>query len=235
MENNHRYRYSNRVSIGFLTIGQSPRTDVMEEIGEALIGAAVVEKGALDGYTPKEIERRFGPKPGETTYVTRLKDGRQVRVAKERITSLLQQKIYELENERVDLIILLCSGEFPTLNSRKPLIHPDRLLKTLASEMIDRNMSLGILVPLQEQEEYARTRWVESTDKLVVAHASPYTDTEEEFMEAAEKLYGSKLVVMDCIGYTYRQKKIIQRGVGAPVLTVRGALHSLITSIIKQT
>ncbi len=235
MKNNQGDRYNNRVSIGFLTIGQSPRTDVMEEIGEALVGAAVVEKGTLDGYTFEEIERKFGPKPGETTYVTRLNDGRQVKVAKEKITTLLQQKIYELENEEVDLIILLCSGEFPILNSRKPLIYPDRLLKTLASEMIDRSMPLGILVPLQEQEGYAKTRWRELTEELVVAHASPYTGTEEEFREAAEKLYSSKLVVMDCIGYTYRQKRIIQRGVDAPVLTVRGALHSLITSIIKQT
>ncbi len=218
--------------IGLLTIGQSPRVDIMEELGEAFVGAYVVEAGALDGYTREEIEASLYPEPGYDTLVTRLRDGNQVSVAKEKILPLIQRKIYELE-DRVDLIILLCSGEFPRFKSMKPLIYPDHLLKSIATTIMTPGGRLGVIIPLEAQRYYAKNKWSKYTGDLRIAVASPYKGSEEDFRKAAEEMIDRELVIMDCIGYNYKQKKIVQRIVDKPVITARGVLRSLLNEIIQ--
>ena len=67
--------------IGAITVGQSPRTDVTQEI-EGLLGSIeLIQRGALDGVTADDITR-MAPQPGEYVLVTRLTDGTSVRIAK---------------------------------------------------------------------------------------------------------------------------------------------------------
>jgi len=53
--------------------------------------------------------------------VSRLRDGTQVRLGREKIVRRLQECIKKLEKE-VDVIGVLCTGEFPELKSQKLLI-----------------------------------------------------------------------------------------------------------------
>ncbi len=47
--------------IGIITIGQSPRTDVLPEMSAFFPeGVEVLEQGALDGLTPQQV-RAFAP------------------------------------------------------------------------------------------------------------------------------------------------------------------------------
>ena len=50
---------SGRQVIGALTIGQSPRTDVIPEIQEFLGGAEILQAGALDGLSRAEIDELY--------------------------------------------------------------------------------------------------------------------------------------------------------------------------------
>ena len=61
--------------VGMITIGQSPRPDVVPEV-VALVGRpmTVVEAGALDGLSLAEV-RRLAPGPMDDTLVTRMQDG----------------------------------------------------------------------------------------------------------------------------------------------------------------
>jgi len=99
--------------VGFLTIGQSPRTDVLSDIQEYLKGLEIVEAGALDGLTREYIETNLAPRAGETLLVTRMRDGSEVIIAEERILPLMQERVRWLEEQGVEVIAVLCSGSFP--------------------------------------------------------------------------------------------------------------------------
>ena len=61
--------------IGAITVGQSPRVDLIPEI-QPILGDSVeiIQAGALDGLSKEEIAK-FVPRPGENVLVSRLTDG----------------------------------------------------------------------------------------------------------------------------------------------------------------
>ena len=120
------------MKIGLITIGQSPRNDVTPTL-KAMMGQAVqiIEKGALDGLVKNEVER-LAPKAGDYVLVTRLRDGTSVKVARRLITPRIQKCIEELEEVGVDINVLLCTGEFPRLKAKKPLIMLEAIITSLA-------------------------------------------------------------------------------------------------------
>jgi len=65
-------------TVHFLTIGQSPRPDVVPEIlgmlGDAAADVETVEAGALDGLSRQEV-RAGAPRDGEMPLVSRLRSG----------------------------------------------------------------------------------------------------------------------------------------------------------------
>jgi len=114
------------VRIGFITIGHSPRVDVVPEMTPILGDVEIIECGALDDLTLEEIQK-LAPREGDYVLVTRLRDGTQVKLSREKIVKHLQTCIEKLEKE-VDVIGILCTGEFPELKSKKLLIEPSLLL-----------------------------------------------------------------------------------------------------------
>ena len=61
------------MNVGLLTIGQSPRTDVVPELRAAIHQPVdFVEKGVLDGVDEAELSR-WAPRAGVGTLVSRLK------------------------------------------------------------------------------------------------------------------------------------------------------------------
>ena len=64
-----------KMKVGAITIGQSPRTDVVQELFP-LMGEQVelIQAGALDGLTREDIQA-FAPGPEDYTLISRLRDG----------------------------------------------------------------------------------------------------------------------------------------------------------------
>jgi protein AroM len=218
------------VRIGFLTIGQSPRPDITRELPESIKGVVqAVEMGALDDLSPKEIWGLY-PSAGETLYVSRLVDGRQVALSKERLVPLLQDRIRRLEGVGVQAIVLLCSGEFD-VRSNTMLILPYRILKAAIEAVKPRR--LGVLIPEEEQIKYAREKWSECTNEIVVANHSPYIDPAQDLYSKSEQFRGCTMVLMDCMGYTEEHRRIVRRQTGLPVLSTRSATFSFLESLYR--
>ena len=117
-----------RPVVGLVTIGQSPREDVVPEMA-AVIGPAadVREAGALDGLTRAQIDA-LQPTGDDEILVTRLQDGTAVFVGKQKIVTLVEGRIAELERGGATITALLCTGAFPPLTASRPLIQPQPLL-----------------------------------------------------------------------------------------------------------
>ncbi len=203
--------------LGIVTIGQSPRPDVAPGMAEILgPGVEIVETGALDAV---EDVAALAPRAGETLLVSRLRDGRQVRLARERIALLVQGCIDRLEQEGINPILLLCTASFPGgFRHRGLLLEPDRLIYQLVSGVLGRGR-LGVLVPEAEQVGEMSSKWAAPGREVVTAWGSPYGPP-AAVAEGARALASQRpeLVVLDCVGYRPDHKEIVAAIVRTPVL-----------------
>ncbi|HWQ17941.1 MAG TPA: AroM family protein [Sulfolobales archaeon] len=223
------------VKVGLVTIGQSPRIDVTNDLAKILPkDVEILEAGALDDLDLGEIKERLAPKPGELLYVTRLKSGLEVKVSKERILGLMQAKINLLEKLGAEIIGILCSGEFPEFSSGVPILYPDKILKGVVSGIQYRGSAV-VLIPSEDQVLYASNKWSPYLKNLEVIPISPYTSKIDDFEIVGKRIrdLGAGLVVMDCMGYSTDQKSAIGRITrSARIITSRGALGRALAEMI---
>ncbi|MCB0157369.1 MAG: AroM family protein, partial [Caldilineaceae bacterium] len=103
--------------IGLLTIGQSPRPDLVQTL-PVLSPFAQVEAGALDGLAAAAIPLAAGAFP----LTTRLADGGTVVVDEAFLLPRMQAAVHRLEEAGVAAILLMCAGTFGPVTSRVPLV-----------------------------------------------------------------------------------------------------------------
>ncbi|MCS7233554.1 MAG: AroM family protein [Synergistetes bacterium] len=216
--------------LGLITIGQSPRSDVVPEMRPYIKDVEIFELGALDGLSLEEI-KKLHPKEGEPVLVSRLRDGTQVKLNGNIIAQRLKECVKRLENE-VDIIGLLCTGEFKELRSNKILIEPSLILtKVVEALNVER---LGVLIPEPEQEEMTLRKWDGKAKEILISSVSPYTGREEDFLSAGEKLKNCDMVVLDCIGYNLKVKSLIGKITERPVLLPRTLMARVIGELLER-
>src|SRR5688572_29533438 len=110
--------------IGLITIGQSPRDDIVPEmIAQLGREVDVIQAGAIDGLTLEQV-RELAPRGDEAWAVSRMQDGYEVRLAKRELVPRMQQRIDELEAQGVELIVPLCASDWSSLRCAVPFINP---------------------------------------------------------------------------------------------------------------
>lgn len=224
-----------RPEIGFITLGQSPRPDILGEMRD-LLGKeiALAERGALDGLTPEQVEA-LRPSGGEDALLTRLANGTPVVVEKNMLVPLLNERIAELEDEGVGIVGLLCTEAFIGLKSRGPLLAPWELMCRTLRAMLPAG-KLGVLGPLAAQAQAVRQRWERATGlEAVVQIAPPYQES-NDWIGLSEGFLQEKvgLIVLDCFGYTYQIQKQLYTHTGIPVLLPRLLLAGWIRTLSRQ-
>lgn len=208
-------------SLVTLTIGQSPRSDILPLLRQHLPDALTDHAGLLDGLSAADIAARFAPAAGDAVLVSRLQSGEQVRLSAPQVEQGLQRKISALEQMGYDAILLLCTGEFSQLHTRRALLlEPDRIIPPLICAMVQQQQRVGIVVPIGEQIVEQAAKWQRLPSPPVYAVASPYQGDEATFADAAERLkaQGAALVVLDCIGYHQQHRAWLQQRLDVPVL-----------------
>lgn len=221
--------------LGIITIGQSPRIDVVPEMIEYLgENVEVIETGALDGLTYEEI-LEFSPKEDDYVLVSRLSDGRSVKIAERCIIPRLQQCIDYLEKESVDVILFICTGAFPEVFvSNKPIIYPQKILHSVTPNLIN-NGKLAVITPDKDQIVQSKTRWEETGVDVLVVPASPYAEEEQlsdAILELRDKDYN--MIVMDCIGYNMKMKETVSSSLEKPVILARTMVARIIGEILDK-
>jgi len=221
--------------LGMVTIGQAPRDDLLEDFLVNLpCDVEVVQVGALDDLDLGTITSQLSPREGEILYITRLRDGLEVRVSKNKLIPLMQSKISYLDSIGVDIITILCSGEFPQFEAKTPVIYPDKVLKGIASS-ISYVGKVAVLIPNEKQVSYAYNKWDEYFRELEVIPISPYSSRTQDFIDIAKFINENKigLVIMDCIGYKLFHRNVLRNVArNSRIITTRGVLAKVLTEII---
>lgn len=221
--------------LGAITIGQSPRLDVIPEmipyLGE---NVEVIQAGALDGLTYEEI-LKFQPEEDDYVLVSKLNDGRSVKFAERYILPRLQACIDKLEAEGADVILFICTGVFPDIfTSSKPILYPQRILHGVTPQLVYKG-KVAVITPDQEQIVQSQKKWSETGADVIVVKGSPYSKEDEiaEAIEELNKFIDIDIVVMDCIGYNQDMKNKVSEGTGKPVVLARTIVARVLGEILN--
>jgi protein AroM len=217
--------------VAFVTIGQSPRSDVVPDIlAETRTPLAVTERGALDGLDDAAIAD-LAPAAGEHRLVTRLRDGREVLLGKPAIDRRLHAILAELDAGGFDLLVLLCTGEFRRFRLRTPFIEPQHTVDHFVQGLAYGAERIGILLPNAAQiEEFHGIPGVVTK----AAGASPYvTEPEAGLRAAGVALADADMIVMHCIGYSEAMRQIVKQASGWPVLVSRRLVAHAIDLVLS--
>lgn len=219
-------------TIGLITIGQSPRPDMTADLKPIFAGKAdYMEAGALDGLTKEQIES-MKPEPGEHYLVTRLTDGTMVTLASRHLCSLMQNQVSRLESEGVSAIMILCTEAFEPFDCSIPVIYPNDVLKALVP-MAAPGGHIGVILPEAGQMEDFAGVWKQVVPNVTASHGSPYAG--DGSLECAAKSFTQTdvdLIVLDCMGYSSHQQKLVSDLSGKPVLLSRTLAAKVLMELI---
>ena len=223
------------IKIGAITVGQSPRTDLMPDMETIFMDSIeVIQMGGLDGLSREEIETMTPAGPEDHVLVSRLRDGSSVTFGESHVLPRMQECIYKLEEQGVSLILFLCTGEFPDdFASKVPLIFPNSILTSVTPAAMP-GCRLAVFTPSADQVEQVTNKWLRAQAGTVsVIPVSPY-DGLEPVLEGAKAVKADEvdMIVMDCIGYTVEMKEKIHAMFGKPVVLPRTLVARMINELV---
>lgn len=216
--------------LGLVTIGQSPRPDVSSSMFNEPVSHRLLEAGALDALPFASI-RELAPTEGDHPLVTRLRNGSEVVVAKHALLPHLQRAVDRVTAAGAGIVCILCTGEFPRLETSARLVFPDRLLFHTVEALLPVGR-LGVLMPHAGQRESMIEKWTTAQRSVVTSVASPYAQT-STIGEAADILEdaGAELIVMDCMGFDRQMQATVRQHVSASVLLANGVVGALLNEL----
>lgn len=221
-------------TFGFLTIGESPRDDVLGSMLPEVDKQRVIQHGALDGL-PYEQVLELRPRESEQPLVTRLRDGTEVLLAKNRLLPYLREAVTRSVSDGAEVLVILCTGEFPGLDLPRPAIFPDRVLHEVVDALLPSG-TLGVLMPHEGQMAGMREKWETPQRRFIGAAASPYT-APDELASLGHRLVqgGANLIVMDCIGYTAQMRVSVSAAADVPVILANRLVGRVIEELMVPT
>ena len=217
--------------VGMITIGQSPRIDIVPEMREVMgPEIEIMEAGALDGLTLEEV-KRFYPRRRDYILCTRMSDGTEVVVAKRFILPRVQKCIDLLTERGAEILVFICTGHFPPFSSKRLFVEAQKIVDHFILALHGENERMGLLIPLSDQIEQARRKYRRLKGEMIIRSASPYASEDEVTQTAKElKKADPHLIVMHCMGYTQAMKKKVMEVTGKPTILAR----TLVAGTLKE-
>lgn len=222
-----------RTRIAGITVGQSPRTDMTDDLEAALSDTLeLVQYGALDDLTLADVRQELAPTAGDEVLVSRMRDGSQVTFSGERVVPLVQARVDQAEREGARAVIVLCTGAFPQLRHRVPLVFPQPLLHSVARALAGDDR-VAVMVPETSQVKQARARWSASGVQVDVVAASPYAGI-DGVTETAWGLAGSgaAFLCLDCMGFSRAMRDAARKASGLDVLLPRTLVARVVSELL---
>ncbi|MCP4359875.1 MAG: AroM family protein [Chloroflexi bacterium] len=203
-------------SIGALTIGQSPRPDLVSPLINLLPeNCQIIQAGALDGLTKAAL-----PPIHSGTYplTTRMQDNSLVMIEEAFLASKLQQALDQLEKQGVVSTILLCAGTFADLQGMCPLFKPFAIGRGILNSL-DLN-KIGLISPIKEQEAPIRQRWQAADFQPTVWTADLAQQDKQFSQQLNEQIEANHLecIVLDYVGHPVSQVAKLRETAVIPLL-----------------
>ncbi|MGA8903740.1 MAG: AroM family protein [Candidatus Bathyarchaeia archaeon] len=219
--------------VALVTVGQAPRDDVVPGMREILgPEVQIMERGALDGLTLRQV-LSLTVEPGDFPQETMLRDGTVVAPGMRHVVPRVKKSIDTVAREGAEIIVILCTSEWPNFASEKPIIYPWKVLQHLIRGLMV-NGKIGVISPVKSDTQSSDSvKWTQAGFDVAIETASPYSKGwREEIRGAAERLSTRHvdIVVLDCIGYNNEMKGVVKDLIGRPVILP----CSIIARVVKE-
>ncbi|WP_448531856.1 AroM family protein [Pseudothermotoga sp.] len=200
--------------ICFITIGETPRDDVIPELLN-LMGKPDLpyrEIGLIDGVDPSI----YKPLNDDDVLVSRKRDGSVDYISHRWVVEELSQ--IECEG----LCVLLCTGEFES----ERFILPYKVIDSFFSAMpkLDR---VTVVVPELQQYASAVKRWSKVGSRTNCVAFSPYRSSELNVDLSQEQL-----VYLDCMGFGLKHEEFFRTKTSGIVLSARRILANYLRNFL---
>ena len=215
--------------IGMLTIGQTPRNDLIPGLMDILgPGYEVIEAGALDDHTMDDVNK-IDLDPDHYILVSRMRDGTEIKITKKYVVPLLQGQLDRLEEQGVRLTVVMCTGKFPQFRSKGLVVTPSEVLKGVIAGSLKKG-KLAVVYPTEEQIPYAEKDFGREGVDVYADSVSPYEEDDVKGLLDRLVREDPDLVFLNCFGFPYSIKQQVQEATGKPTI------HSsaLIARVIKE-
>ena len=203
--------------IGALTIGQSPRPDLVAPLENLLPDCEIIQAGALDDLTSGDL-----PDPSKAAYplATQMRGCESVLIDETFIEPKLQQALKRLESSGVVATLLLCAGTFACLHSQLPLFVPFKICCHVLRAL--QMTTIGLITPVVEQETLIQARWGKKGWQPTVWSADLGKQDEAFFRQLAERIRTRNLncIVLDYVGIPPNHVYQLQNAVEIPVIDI---------------
>lgn len=217
-----------------ITIGQSPRVDIVPEM-RVILGpdTEIIEAGALDGLSLGEV-KTFYPKKGDYILCTRMANGTEVVVARKFILPRVQRCIDLLTERGAEILLFLCTGKFPEFKSERLFLESQKILDHCLLALHGEQEKIGLIIPLADQIRQAKNKYRHLKGEMIIQAASPYA-TQDEMRLAAETLKKAdpQVIVMHCMGYTLGMKQKVMEITGKPTVLARSLVARMLKELIS--
>jgi protein AroM len=227
-----------RVRIGFATVGESPRDDVVPKVASWLPPETeVVQRGCLDGLTRAQLQA-FLAQPGSEGIVARSEDTGSVLLAFDQLFPRMQEVVDGLvRDDGAELVVVLCGADWTGIASDVLVVNPGRLFPAVVSALA-RGRRLGVIKPDAGQINPERERYGSLGIEAYVTAASPYVGQERIALaeKAATELSqaGCELVWMTCVGMDSQMRQAVQDIVKVPVILASSLLGRLVAEMVAS-
>jgi protein AroM len=218
--------------IGMLTIGQSPRDDILPGLREILgKDVEIVEAGALDGKTMDDV-KKMPLKVEDYILVSRMRDGTEIKITKKYILPLMQEKLDYLEDQGIRLTVVMCTGKFPQFKSRGLVVTPKEILEGVMAGSMKKGR-LGVVYPTAEQMPMAETEWGRPGVEVYPDTVSPYEPKDVEALLKRLKAQNLDLILLNCFGFPIEIKRKIEKATGKPVVQANTLVAHVLSEYIS--
>ncbi|MGF0539962.1 AroM family protein [Agrobacterium sp. ES01] len=223
---------ASRYKVMFLSVGQSPRADIIDEMLESLdLPIEAMETGALDGLSAAQIDE-LKVRPGELSIITRMADGSDVVVSKPRITERMAEIAAGFQPSQFDLIVILSTGLFRDFESTCPTVNAQRAMESTVISLAEHGSSLGLIQPLAQQVEELDIPAL-SSYRILASHAA---DGDKALLaNALLDLADCEIIVLNSVSFTEADRLMVAKASGKPVILARRIIASAIRLLLHGT
>jgi protein AroM len=217
--------------IAFVTLGQSPRVDLVPEILSSLDSPVQpLEYGLLDDVNAKEL-RAAEPRPGEPAFLTRLRDGNHVELSVEWTHERFRDVYDRIKQRGSDLVVLTLASCGQDFRPDGATIQSDKVVERAIDALSNADLHLGIVVPLDgliRDHQMLGGPW----ERTSVAAARP--GDFDALSRAVSEMTDCDILVLHSMGYTNADRDEVRRLAQKPVIMNRRLVANAIKRALVQ-
>lgn len=215
--------------LGLVTIGQTPRPDLVTAFERAARGADVVVTGALDGLDATALADVAAP--GPYPLLVRLASGGTAEVPRDRLVPLVETAAQRLAAAGAALVVVACAGDFPAVRCPVPVVVPGRVVPAIVRALAA-GRRLGVVTPNAAQVPFAEAKWREDGFDVTVVHAAPGAEVESARAAADLRAADVALVVLDCMGHDEASRVEFALRSGLPTVAAQPLVAELAGALL---